>query len=325
MMSSPDWPPAFRKELERFPAPLKALLAAELAAGNEIVEAGGGFPAPPVGGLARLRHPITTRPADAQDGLVARDWPNWGRESGWADPEGFFFVLNPAPPPPPDPDMDAIREAANLPRPRPAPDPTTAAGRFEASMAIDYEKWREGIGYDLDAIAQATPDERAMIETLVLSRHADDWRDVEALIALDTPRTREALRQAFRRGPVATRMAILSRQPGIATKAERTEALVEALRLGQFYGGLSEAIDMAAEYHPPAVIETLFYGLLHGDGGRAVHFAALLYYIHGKSRVPFDWDHRPFFLRFNTDLESERQAAFQKLCADVGVDPARYR
>ena len=78
------------------------------------------------------------------------------------------------------------------------------------------------------------------------------------------------------------------------------------------------------DFHPPAVVETLFHQALSGDGEAAVHFAALLFYLHGKAKEPFDWDHRPFFLRFNTSDRNERRAAFKELCETVGVDVAKY-
>jgi len=39
-------------------------------------------------------------------------------------------------------------------------------------MAIDYEKWREGVGYDLEAIREASHEERQAIEILLLNRGA---------------------------------------------------------------------------------------------------------------------------------------------------------
>ena len=36
-----------------------------------------------------------------------------------------------------------------------------AVSRFRASMNIDYEKWHDGIGYDLDALRAASNGERA--------------------------------------------------------------------------------------------------------------------------------------------------------------------
>ena len=32
--------------------------------------------------------------------------------------------------------------------------------RFEESMKIDYEKWHDGVGYDLEAIKSASPEQR---------------------------------------------------------------------------------------------------------------------------------------------------------------------
>ena len=75
-----------------------------------------------------------------------------------------------------------------------------AAARFERSMAIDYEKWHDGIGYDVDAIDDATPAERERIERLLLARRYADWRDVEALARLRSPAAEAELRTARERG-----------------------------------------------------------------------------------------------------------------------------
>ena len=47
-------PTEHTKALARFPPVLQELIQAELAAGNSIVEIGGGFPAPPAGAGLRL-------------------------------------------------------------------------------------------------------------------------------------------------------------------------------------------------------------------------------------------------------------------------------
>ena len=245
------------------------------------------------------------------------------------DPDEYFFVLNPPLAGAPDPDMDQIRAQADRPRPAPSapsapPGPATALERFEASMLIDYEKWHDGIGYDLDALAEAGDTEKAAIEQRLISRGGRDWRDIEALAAVGTGRAREALRQAFAGGGIEVRMAVLRHAPDVVTDEQRTAALVEAFRVGQFFGGLAQALDLAAEFHPEPVIEALFRGALERAGENAVHCAALLYFIYGKAKDPFDWDHRPFYLEFNTERESDRIGAFRRLCADVGVDPGRY-
>jgi hypothetical protein len=162
-------------------------------------------------------------------------------------------------------------------------------------MQIDYEKWHDGIGYDLDALAEATPAEREAIAKALAARRPRDWRDVEALAALGSP--------------------------DLVPELDRTASLVSALEETSLYGGLSQAIDEAAEFHPPKVIEALFKGALKREGEAAVHFAALLLFIHGKAETPFDDDKRPFFLRFATPAEDpRRREAFRELCERVGAD-----
>jgi hypothetical protein len=56
------------------------------------------------------------------------------------------------------------------------------------------------------------------------------------------------------------------------------------------------------------------------SGVAAVHFAALLLYLHGLASEPFDWEQRPFFLRFNSDDACDRRAAFVELCQKIGYD-----
>ncbi|MFT3916894.1 MAG: hypothetical protein QM704_23265 [Anaeromyxobacteraceae bacterium] len=146
---------------------------------------------------------------------------------------------------------------------------------------------------------------------------------MEALAALGTPRALEALRRAAGEGSPQVRAAVARYAPDAVDAGERTAALVHALEHGRFGDGLSEAIDLAAEHHPPEVVEALLRGAARGPGDRAVHFAALLLFVHGKAAEPFDWDERPFFLRF-AEGEPGRDDAFRELCARIGVDPAPY-
>jgi hypothetical protein len=217
-------------------------------------------------------------------------------------------------PPDPEPDMDAIR-AAHQPKPyRPPPitsDPNTALGRFERSTVIDYQKWHDGIGYDIEAIGAATPQERVAIEARLLHRGVTDWRDVEALNALDTPGAQEALRYAGLHANPEIRLAIARYAPQFVSQAQLTASLVEAFRTATFGRGLSEAIDEAADHHPPEVVEALLRGAIAREGEAAVHFAALLFYIHKLTAEPFDWSERPFFLRFRKKIERFARRPFE--------------
>jgi hypothetical protein len=197
--------------------------------------------------------------------------------------------------------------------------------RFYASMVMDYEKWHDGIGYDLDAIEEMTEGQVREVEAKLIRHQPRDWRDIEALACIDSPAARKEVEAALTSSDAKVRAEAMRHAGDKADPKVRERKLIQSLQKDDLYGGLSEAIDEVEEFHPPAVIEQLFRGALNRDGEAAVHFAALLLFLHGKAKEPFDWDHRPFFLRFNTDDRAERRAVFRGLCERVGVDPSKYR
>ncbi len=313
------------------PGALRNLVEAELNAGNEIEEIGHSFPAAPVGCYVKLAHPVTSRPRQSSEGIDFYDRNSSSYSGEYADANRHFFVLEPPHPPEPEPDMDAIRAAAqpgnqplySSPRTAPShvePSDDTAAGRLRNSMQIDYEKWHDGIGYDIDIIRNATPEELVEIENLLVLRPVVDWRDVEALAALDSPRARALLKKTLLHGNHELRVAVADHAPHLVSDNARTASLVAALHGADLYGGLSQALDQVEDFHPPEVIDALFHGLLKRDGEAAVNFAGMLMYLHGKASEPFDWDQRPFFLLFHTTNMAERREHFRELCRRIGVD-----
>jgi hypothetical protein len=189
----------------------------------------------------------------------------------------------------------------------------TPLNRFKKSMIIDYEKWHDGVGYDIRAVSEAKPDEREAIEKLLIHKSPLDWRDIEALAELKSIKSMKALMSAFCNGDAEVRIGILRYAPELVSDADRLKALVVALQSTNFYGGLSQTLNIVEKYHPPEVVEELFRGLLKREGTVAVHFAAMLFFIHGKADSPFDKKHRSFFLSFNTNNADERRAAYHKL------------
>lgn len=330
------------------PPALATLLRDELAAGNRVAAIESGHPAPPVGVCVVLERPVLTlagTPADmlAARGLVPRRWPGRVQPGGWTDAKGHCFLLEPAQGSTAVAALaarDAAAQAAAVAaasaakaraaahvdedldedlrlRARLRLGPSEAMRAWDASREIDYERWREGTGYDLAALARMTPAERASVETSLL-HGLRDWRDVQALAALDTPRARAALRRALEEGSDALRMAVLREAPQLVAadargSAARTRALVQALATAELYGGLSQALDEVESFHPPAVMEALWRGLRERDGATAVHYAAMLSYLHGAAAEPFDWAQRPFFLTFHTEDAAERAAAIAEL------------
>lgn len=196
--------------------------------------------------------------------------------------------------------------------------------RFVASMAIDHEKWHDGIGYDLAAIDAASPTERTAIEQILLARGARDWRDVEALARLDTLKTRATLKDAIGDGSPDVRSAILDHGAALFEDRERAAVLIGLVRDAAIGDGLTRTLGEIEHFHPPPVIEALLRAILEREGAIAVHFAAMAMFLHAKAAEPFDDAQRPFFLRFATESRGERRVAFRDLCERIGVDAAPY-
>ncbi|MBK9387572.1 MAG: hypothetical protein IPN34_22385 [Planctomycetes bacterium] len=132
-----------QKELASFPPALRALIDAELAAGNRIVELSHGFPAPPIGAYVMLEKKVTTRPRASGDGLDHRARSSSLSSGEFTDAARVYFVVEPPDAPPPEPDMDAIRRAHE-----PKPDPLAVlAHRRSAAVPIAWTR----------AVAEAPP------------------------------------------------------------------------------------------------------------------------------------------------------------------------
>jgi hypothetical protein len=191
-------------------------------------------------------------------------------------------------------------------------------------MVIDYEKWHDGIGYDLDAIKSASPAECKTIEQILINHSPRDWRDIEALAQIDTGNSRETVKNAINDPNPDVRIAVTRFAPNLVTNNERSKSLIMALETAELFGGLSQALDDIEEYHPVEVEEALIKGLLSREGEVATLFAGMLFYVHGKADEAFDMKQRPFFLRFNTRNKEERVQAFMELCKQLDINPEKY-
>jgi len=196
--------------------------------------------------------------------------------------------------------------------------------RFIESMKIDFEKWHDGIGYDLKALAETNREEREKIERILVNRNPLDWRDIQALAILDSHKARSTLRYAIHGGSNEVNMAILRFAPELVDDKLRTKLIVKSLKSASFYYGLLQTLYIVEKYHPEEVIRALFDGLLNREGEVAVHFAAMLFYIYGKDETYFPWEHRSFFLKFNTSNICDRKIVFKELCEKIDVDYRIY-
>lgn len=351
-------PEKFAAEFATFPVALQKLVRAELKDGNSIATIEHGFPAAPCGASIKLGRRVNARRRKSGAGVsfYERNNPDYAGE--FTTTERHFFVLEPPPAPQPEPDMDAVRAAREAkqraadealytaqlntqdgarkvartpqeddesppPSPArsaipPAPKPVTLVERFRESMVCNYERWHDGIGYDLDLLKSASPEELVEIENILTTRPVTDWRDVEALAALNTPRAQVLLREASSSSNPEISSAVVRYAPRLISDAEKTRTLVKALGKAEAFGGLSSTLAEVEQFHPPEIIEALWEGVEKRDGETAVHYAAMLMFLHGKAKSAFDWDLRPFFLRFNTPDPRARAAACRELRSRIG-------
>jgi len=336
------------RALATFPQILQDLVHAELVAGNSIVEIGAGFPAPPVGACLKLAKRVSTRPRESDDMIHFYERNSSSYSGEFTDAKRFFWVLEP---PNEDagayPDMDAIRaemearqraadaemlDAAerdaryhrermnkhaardDVPLPS-AVGESACVRRFLDSMIMNYDRWHDGVGYDLEALRSMTAAEREGIEQLLITKTLDDWRDVEALAALNTVRARRRLLAAFERADLSQKVDLISHATSLFTDEERAEVLVTALKSGEKEESLTQVMMEVEELHPPAVIDALWHGVREHEDVVAGRFAMMLLFLHGKASSPYDWDWRPFMLRFQGE---PREPLVRELRGHVG-------
>ena len=200
---------------------------------------------------------------------------------------------------------------------------TSAYEQFVASMKITYEKWHDGDGYDLAALAALEGAEREEITQLLIdrSRTRPDWREIDALAMLGGTAALAALRAATHSSNAQVRIHA-AEALGEGDESVGINAILHALRTARQTHDVSVALDAAAEHPTPEVRRAVLAMALNGaDGVARVNAAALSLFLAGKASSPFDWDQRPFFLRFNAEDQTLLLEAWEALKQRVGPIP----
>lgn len=205
--------------------------------------------------------------------------------------------------------------------------PSEACRTFLASMNVSYEQWHDGIGYDLDALAKVTEDERRYVADMLLQRvrgREAEWRDIDALDALNLPEARPVLERALQTAKPETRLHIarLLAKQGVAVPIDRI--IADILRRGSYQDGLSLAIDLVPAHATPFLRNVLLDCARDGYPDVRVHAAALCLYLAKQADEPFDLKHRPFFLNFGEEDAVIRNRAFEELCRRIGSKDGRW-
>lgn len=195
-------------------------------------------------------------------------------------------------------------------------EPPPAMARFLASLELDYDRWREGEGYDLEALRALTPSEQEVALALLRERLGGPgagWREVEAVAALALPAAMRFLRELEWHdvAEIRLRAAVLAPDGGSRGTVERE--VLRLLRDPATDIGADALMRHAGEHPEPAIRAALLWCAVDGAPHLRVHAAALALYLAGGARSAFDWEHRPLFLRFGEPPRAERQAALAEL------------
>lgn len=208
----------------------------------------------------------------------------------------------------------------------PKSQPSDAYQRFVSSIDnLSVEDWREGEGYDLDALVEIRKKERPLAIRLLSERldNHGDWRDVEALAAIDLPEAREQLRKATQHTNYQVKLRAAEELEGLGEDANMEDQIIAALRGSEIYSGLTQALELAEEHPTERIKDTLLDVALNGsDEGSRVNCAGLALYLGGKASEAFDWDYRPLFLKFGEEDRSTRLEAYREMCGLLGIAPA---
>lgn len=196
----------------------------------------------------------------------------------------------------------------------PPASPTAAYARFRKSMMIDYYQWKEGEPYDIAALSEITDEERASLTDEICARATLDWRDVEALRALATPKALERISKAA--GKQVDAAGVDAFMDDIAAQGWTPEIearFIEKLERTELWGGALDRLYEIAEAHlTPAVRAQLLRNarISHDPAVRYSMGAFLLYLAgHVPSRWVMDTDHRPHLLNLNSSDYKTYKAA----------------
>ena len=208
---------------------------------------------------------------------------------------------------------------------RESSEPQPAAGkaydRFMESMKIDFYKWHDGIGYDLDALNELDNREIRELEALLISRKDSDWRDVEALAALNTPFSIQALRDALASPNRECRLMAARFLKDMNIDDHIEEVVVRTLPETTIGDGMSYALMLAKLYPSENIRREVLRCAQIGKDDIRVHCAAMALFLYGVSKSEFDYDFKIIYEFHEKDVEARRRI-FERLCVMVGVDPS---
>lgn len=145
--------------------------------------------------------------------------------------------------------------------------PSPAYQRFVRSTKLDYDAWRDGAPYDVAALGEVTAEERDLLTDELCAKSSLDWRDVEALRALATPKALKRIGAAAEAQTDGGGIEAFLDEVAQGWSAEIEARFVEKLERSQsMTGALDRLFDIAEAHRTPAVVAQLLRNArIHSD------------------------------------------------------------
>jgi hypothetical protein len=182
--------------------------------------------------------------------------------------------------------------------------PSPAYTRFKRSMMLDYDAWRDGTPYDLDALAEITREERELLTDELCEKGSLDWRDVEALRALATPKALKRIGAAAEKQTDGGGIEAFFDDVAQGWSPEIETRFIEKLeRVQSMTGALDRLYDIAEAHPTPAVVAQLLRNArIHSDPVVRYSMGAFLLELtcHADTRHTMDENIRPHLLDLNS-------------------------
>jgi len=180
-------------------------------------------------------------------------------------------------------------------------------------MTIDYGAWRDGTPYDIPALAGISAEERDLLTEEICEKSSLDWRDVEALRALGTPRALNRVGAAAQTQTDGGGIEAFIDEVARGWSPQIEARFVEKLeRVQSMTGALDRLYEIATAHQTPAVMAQLLRNArIHSDPTVRYSMAAFLLELtgHTDTRYTFDPEIRPHLLDLNSDDYKTYKAA----------------